>query len=76
MLVMAVVLLAVAGVTWGPLYALLVVVVPPLHIYSQMKGAYALSGFSALWRTTALLLFSIVTLMLYFTLVLGLGLVD
>jgi hypothetical protein len=76
MLAIAVVLLAMAGVGSALPYILLVAVVPPVHMFLQMKGAYALSVFSALWRTFALVMLAIITLSLYFSLVLALGLLD
>ena len=50
--------------------------IPPLHIYKQLRGAYSLSRFSALWRTAMLLMFSIVILMLFLNLLLLLGALD
>ncbi|HEX8580299.1 MAG TPA: DUF3667 domain-containing protein [Allosphingosinicella sp.] len=47
--------------------------VPPVHMYRQLRGAYSLSRFSALWRTAALLLITSVTLSLFFLLLLTLG---
>lgn len=49
------------------------VVIPPLHIYKQLRGAYSLSRFSALWRTTILLVFIAVVLTLFLNLLLMLG---
>ena len=37
------------------LLLLLVLVGPPLHMFAQLRGTYALGRFSALWRTMALL---------------------
>jgi hypothetical protein len=76
MLAVAVVLLAVAGVTAPLVYVALVAVLPPVHMFLQMKGAYQLSPFSALWRTSVLVLMSIITLALYFSLIVALGLLD
>ena len=36
-------------------------IIPPIHLYRQLKGAYCLSRFSALWRTFALLNITFVT---------------
>jgi len=47
--------------------------VPPLHIYRQLKGAYRLSRFAALWRTLALLVFASIALMLFLLLLLTIG---
>ncbi|QAY75652.1 DUF3667 domain-containing protein [Sphingosinicella sp. BN140058] len=49
------------------------VFVPPLHMYRQLRGAYSLSGFSALWRTIMLLIFSFVAGTIFFSLLLVLG---
>ena len=53
--------------------ALAVMLVPPIHIYKQLKGAYSLSRWSALWRTFVLLWFVTFTLTLFFLLLLTLG---
>jgi hypothetical protein len=50
------------------------VAAPPLHMFFQLKGAYGLGWFSALWRTTFLLLFSVIALALFILAVLWLGL--
>ena len=47
--------------------------VPPIHMYRQLKGAYQLSRWSALWRTFVLLISSMVAAGLFFTLLLTLG---
>lgn len=47
---------------------------PPFHMFFQLKGAYGLGWFSALWRTTFLLLFSVIALALFILAVLWLGL--
>ncbi|QMW21752.1 DUF3667 domain-containing protein [Sandaracinobacteroides saxicola] len=48
----------------------------PVHLFVQLKGAYALGVFSALWRTAALLTLAVMTLSIYFSLILALGLID
>jgi hypothetical protein len=45
--------------------SLAILIVPPVHIYRQLKGAYGLSRASALWRTAALLILSFVALSLF-----------
>jgi hypothetical protein len=52
---------------------LAITLVPPIHIYRQLRGAYRLSRFSALWRTAALLFFAFVAAMLFFLLLVALG---
>ena len=47
--------------------------VPPIHMYKQLRGAYRLSRFSALWRTAMLIVFISITATLYFMLLLGIG---
>jgi hypothetical protein len=47
--------------------------VPPIHIYRQLRGAYGLRWYSALWRTAALLVFAGVAAMIFFTMLLALG---
>lgn len=53
-----------AGMPDGILLALFLAI-PPLHIYRQLREAYALSRFSALWRLAALMTFITVTLALF-----------
>lgn len=66
------VLLQSAGLG-GPLLDLAAVLVPPIHIYRQVKGAYGLSRFSALWRAFVLLIFATIALTLFAMLLLMLG---
>ncbi|MXO61047.1 DUF3667 domain-containing protein [Altererythrobacter salegens] len=69
------VILTVLG-QFGVSTALLVTVgtmVPIYHIYRQLKGAYGLSRFSALWRTSVLLVFIVVILALFLNVLLLLG---
>lgn len=47
--------------------------VVPVHIFAQVKGAYGLPAFSALWRTTLLLLFCALALSLFLAAVVMLG---
>jgi hypothetical protein len=50
--------------------------VPPVHMYRQLQGAYALSRWSALWRTFVLLNFAFMAASLFFTGLLALGLLG
>ncbi|MES1202274.1 MAG: DUF3667 domain-containing protein [Pseudomonadota bacterium] len=50
--------------------------VPPAHMFSQLRGAYKLGTFSALWRTFALLFFCLIALSIFITLILIVGLLD
>lgn len=49
------------------------VLVPPIHLYKQLRGAYGLSRFSAFWRLMALSLFIWVILILFLQVLLILG---
>ena len=68
----AYVLLRTAGLG-GPLLDLAAVVIPPVHMYRQLRRAYDLSQFSALWRTLVLLIFASIALSLFAMLLLLLG---
>ena len=70
MLVIAGGLLVVAGSSG---IAGLLFLVPPFHMYRQLKGAYQLGRFGALWRTTALTIFAFVAALLFFILLIALG---
>jgi hypothetical protein len=50
--------------------------VPPIHIYRQLRGAYELSRWSALWRTFVLINFAFIAASLFFTLLLAMGLLG
>ena len=55
---------------------LAVTIVPPVHMYRQLKGAYGLRRAGALWRTAALLFFAFVAALLFFALLIALGLLG
>jgi hypothetical protein len=55
------------------LVGLAITFIPPVHMYRQLRGAYALSRFSALWRTIALVAFAGIALMLFLLLLVALG---
>ena len=57
----------------GTIGSLLTVFVPPIHIYRQLRGAYELSRWSALWRTSVLLMFAFIAIALFFSLLVGIG---
>ena len=57
----------------GALIAPLTLIVPPVHIYRQLRGAYRLGRLSALWRTVALLAMASVASLLFLVLLLALG---
>jgi hypothetical protein len=68
--------LAATLIAYGTLEAiggLIIAFVPPIHMYRQLKQAYGLSRFGALWRLTALMTFALFALILFATLILALG---
>jgi hypothetical protein len=67
-------LMTIGAPAW--LYGNLIAFGPPVHIFFQLRGAYRLNWFSALWRTFALLIFATITLTLFGILLLGLGLME
>jgi len=68
------VLLTIGAPGWIP--GLLLAFAPPVHMFVQLRGAYALRWFSALWRTVALLIFGNITITLFAVMLLGLGLME
>ena len=57
----------------GGFVALLATVVPPVHMYKQLKGTYALSRFGAFWRTVALLTYAAIALLIYLLIVVAIS---
>ena len=53
--------------------AVLLPFLPPLHMYRQLRGAYGLGRWGALWRTFGLLVASILVLTIFIILMVGLG---
>lgn len=49
------------------------VLIPPVHIYRQLRGTYRLSRLSAAWRTAALLFFANIAIGLFLTFLLAVG---
>ena len=47
--------------------------IPPIHMYRQLRGAYELSRFRALWRTVFLVVFAIIAASLFLTLLVAMG---
>lgn len=60
----------------GWIIGCLIAFVPPVHVFAQLRGAYGLRWFSALWRTIVLGMFAVITLTLFAMLLLGLGLME
>lgn len=75
---MAMLIMLTAGVmrfggVVAALAALAASIAAPVHMFAQVKGAYGLSTFSALWRTVMLLLFCSLALALFLAAVVMLG---
>jgi hypothetical protein len=73
-------LLVVAGVLIGAIglgsLTGLLFLVPPIHMYRQLKGAYALSSWGALWRASLLTIFALIAISLFVSLLVTIGLLD
>ncbi|OBX18745.1 hypothetical protein A9995_09200 [Erythrobacter sp. QSSC1-22B] len=69
------IVLSVLGMAGAPsrIVATATAAIPPIHIYKQMRGTYALSRFSALWRLGVLLAFVTIIVMLFLQILLMLG---
>ncbi len=65
------VVLALANAAQVPLVMLAGLLLPPWHMYRQLRGAYALGRLGALWRTWALLFIASTVLMLFAMLILA-----
>ncbi len=61
------------AVGWSALAGMMMIV-PPLHMYRQIRAAYGLTRFGAVWRTALLTMFAILTFALFVTLLFTLGL--
>lgn len=72
LLLIAWVLVRAIGLT-GPVVNLAFVLVPPVHLYRQLRGAYRLGPIGAAWRTAALLTFAGAALVLFLLLLLAIG---
>ncbi len=57
--------LTLLSVTKVPILALAWLLVPPLHLYRQLKDAYGLTRFGTLWRLGALLVFALFALSVF-----------
>ena len=73
-------MLLIAGMLFGWVglgaIAGLLALIPPFHMYRQLKGTYGLSRFGALWRAVFLTIFAFVAAGLFITLVAGIGIAD
>jgi hypothetical protein len=72
LLLIVVVLLRAIGISGGAVN-LVFLLIPPIHIYRQLRGAYGLKWFSAAWRTAALLVFATFALIIFLMLLLAIG---
>jgi len=50
--------------------------IPPIHMYRQLRGAYNLTRWSAIWRATLLTIFSFIAAILFLIALVGMGLFD
>ena len=63
-------LVAVLGALgFGGTAAMVACFAPPIHMFVQLRGAYALSRWGALWRTLALSVWALLALLAYFLIV-------
>lgn len=74
MLLMAVVVGGTIGGGIGTFAVAAASLVVPVHVFAQLKGAYGLSIFSALWRAALLLIFCNIVVALFVTSIVYLGL--
>ncbi|USU03751.1 DUF3667 domain-containing protein [Sphingomonadaceae bacterium OTU29THOMA1] len=75
LMVIALMLLSVAGLSGGWM-SLVVLLLPPVHMFRQLRGAYSLRKRSALWRTAVLLVFAWTALSMFLVLLTLHGLTD
>jgi hypothetical protein len=60
----SVALTSVAGLLW---------LIPPFHMYRQLKGAYGLTRWGAIWRASLLTMFALIVVSLFAALLVGMG---
>jgi hypothetical protein len=70
------VLVAALKLHWSWLFGSWLFLVPPLHMFLHLKGAYGLGVAGALWRTFALSVIALAVLFCYMAAILVLGLVH
>jgi hypothetical protein len=75
LLVIVLAVLGALGVSSGIL-VFAAVLIPPFHIYRQLKGTYGLSWLGGLWRTWWMLNFALFTSTLFIALLIYLGVAD
>jgi hypothetical protein len=59
----------------GP-FGFWLVLIPPVHLFFHLKGAYTLGVFGAVWRSLFLGIVSIMVLAIYLAFILVLGLIE
>lgn len=73
-------LLVVSGLAFGAAgmtgLSGLLWLIPPFHMYRQLKGAYGLGRAGALWRTAMLTIFAIIVVALFSAVLVSLGTFD
>ena len=74
MLLMVMVLAGTVSAWLGGIVIFAGMLAIPVHVFAQLKGAYSLSIFSALWRTALLLMFCNIVIGLFVTAIVYLGL--
>lgn len=75
LLLIALALLALAGV--GSMWIFFAtILIPPIHMYKQLRQAYDLSRFSAAWRLAALMMFITIILTVFLNLLILLGIMG
>ena len=74
MLLMALVLISMLGAGWAMAAISIASLAVPAHMFAQLKGAYSLSIFSALWRTLLLLIFTNIVISFFVAAIVYLGL--
>jgi hypothetical protein len=50
--------------------------VPPIHMYRQLRGTYAVSAWGAVWRTVVLTLFAFIAITLFASVLVMVGVLD
>ena len=73
-------LLVIAGLFFGAIgwtgIAGLLWLLPPFHMYRQLKGAYSLGRAGAIWRTVLLTVFAMIVVGLFSAVMVGVGTFD
>ena len=60
-------LASIAGLLW---------LIPPFHMYRQLKGAYGLGRWGAIWRATLLTIFAMIVVSLFAAVLVGVGMFE